>query len=126
MQWPWARKPQSLDSSLGDLTAEDLQVLAHAVQQHPEYFQFWIGLRQQRRQAFEKIKLPKTQEECFTYALTCRDVAREIQTLTRIIEMPITALNALERIKHSAETSEKPKADERPWDAPEVPEEDFR
>lgn len=121
--WPWRDRPKPLEAELAKLTPEDLQVLSKAITEHPEYVKFWIGLRDNRRRMLEHIPLPKTQEECFAYAMKCRDLSRDCALLTRIIEMPISAAKALERIKHKPERKDTPEA--QPWDAPDVPEEDI-
>lgn len=123
--WPFRRKAPIAD--LPALTAEDLQVLAKAFDEKPEYFQFWLGVRAKIRRSFEAIPLPKTRDEMEAYAFACRDMARDCQFINQVVEMPIMAARALERIEAKAtEDSKKQKAPkEEPWDEPFVPEEKY-
>lgn len=121
--WPFKSRNYSIPGGLS-LTPEDLQVLSQAIDDRPEYVRFWMGLRDQRRKALDFSPILKTEQEIFAHGLRCHDIQRDLKLLTAIIEMPLTAAKALDRVKKS-EPENKSKTVTEPWDEPTVPEEDF-
>ena len=117
--WPFSKRAEIPGVRV---TPEDLQVIAKAYRDRPEFFRFILGMRDQRRKALDYAPTLRNEADIYAHGLRCHAIQRDIRLLNEIAEMPFTAKKAIEKIQTKEETKEP---EGEPWDAPYVPEESF-